>query len=158
MLLYHGSNMVIEHPRLISPQRLLDFGSGFYLTSDLEQAKRWAKRTQTMRNTGTSVVSVFEFDEQMLTRLEVLSFNSPNLEWLRFVVSNRSGKPTNAQYDIVHGPVANDQTIRTINDFQNGYLTADIAIQLLLPQKLKGQYAFKTEAALECLHFTEGLV
>ena len=157
MLLYHGSNMVIEHPRLILNQRLLDFGPGFYLTSDLEQANRWAKRFQSMRNAGTPTVSVFEFEEQLLTRLEVLSFTFPDREWLRYVVSNRTGKPTR-QYDVVHGPVANDQTVRTINDYQNGYFTEDIAIQLLLPQKLKDQYAFKTEAALECLLFMEALV
>ncbi|MBR3651777.1 MAG: DUF3990 domain-containing protein, partial [Victivallales bacterium] len=30
MLLYHGSNVVVEKPRLIPPKRLLDFGAGFY--------------------------------------------------------------------------------------------------------------------------------
>ena len=156
MLLYHGSNMVVDAPRLILPQRLLDFGPGFYLTSNLEQAWRWANRTTMIRNKGTSAVSVFDFDEQNLARLDVLSFNSPNREWLRFVVANRTGKSM-PQYDIVHGPVANDQTVRTINDFQNGYFSEEIALQLLLPQKLKDQFAFKTEKALQCLHFKEAL-
>ena len=53
--------------------------------------------------------------------------------------------------------MANDQAIRTVNDFQNGYFTAEIAIQILLPQKLKDQYAFKTEAALRLLSFKEVL-
>lgn len=30
---------------LIATKRLLDFGAGFYLTSDFEQAKKWAVRT-----------------------------------------------------------------------------------------------------------------
>ena len=71
--------------------------------------------------------------------------------------SEGTGKETR-QYDIVLGPVANDQTIRTVNDFINGYLTEDIAIQILLPQKLKDQYAFKTEKALNNLHFKEAIV
>ena len=156
MLLYHGSYMVVDAPRLIIPQRLLDFGPGFYLTSDFEQARKWATRTKIIRNSGTSAVSVFDFDEQELARLEVLTFSSPNREWLRFVVANRTGKLT-PQYDIVHGPVANDQTVRTINDFQNGYFSEEIALQLLLPQKLKDQFAFKTEKALQCFHFKEAL-
>ena len=60
-------------------------------------------------------------------------------------------------YDIVVGPVANDQTIRTINDYIRGRFSEEIAIQLLLPQKLKDQYAFKSEAALKALRFKEAL-
>ena len=45
MLLYHGSNVEVRNPQIIPSKRLLDFGTGFYLTSDLEQAKKWAIRT-----------------------------------------------------------------------------------------------------------------
>ena len=157
MLLYHGSNMAVKIPRLIPSKRLLDFGPAFYLTSDEEQARRWSIRTTTIREEGVPTISVFEFDEQVLTQLDVLSFDSPNRDWLLYVIANRTGKPTR-QYDIVFGPVANDQTIRTINDYQNGYFTIEIAIQILQPQKLKDQYAFKTERALQNLHFKEVLV
>ncbi|MCI8639642.1 MAG: DUF3990 domain-containing protein [Coprococcus sp.] len=56
-------------------------------------------------------------------------------------------------YDIVIGPVANDQAIRTVNNYLKGYFPEDIAIRLLLPQKLKDQYAFKTNKALTILKF-----
>ena len=156
MILYHGSNMAVETPRLIPAKRLLDFGSAFYLTSDLEQAKKWAQRTWKMRESGAPLVSVYEFDDRALSELQVLSFASPDLDWLHYVVANRSGRRTEP-HDLVIGPVANDQAIRTVNDFQNGYFTAEIAIQILRPQKLKDQYAFKTEAALRLLHFREVL-
>lgn len=45
MVLYHGSNVEVREPELIPSKRLLDFGAGFYLTSDFEQAKKWAIRT-----------------------------------------------------------------------------------------------------------------
>ncbi len=45
--------------------------------------------------------------------------------------------------------------IRNVNNFLKGYFTEDIAIQLLLPQKLKDQYVFKTEKALSALRFKE---
>ena len=154
MILYHGSNMAINTPRLIPAKRLLDFGPAFYLTSDLEQAKKWAQRMHYIRETGAPLVSVYEFDLPASTDLRILSFSSPDREWLRYVVANRTGKPT-GQYDIVIGPVANDQAIRTVNNFQNGYFNEDIAVQILLPQKLKDQYAFKTDAALHYLHFKE---
>lgn len=58
-------------------------------------------------------------------------------------------------YDLVIGPVADDQAIRTVNNYLKGYFSEDIAIQLLLPQNLKDQFAFKTEQALKALHFCE---
>lgn len=155
MFLYHGSNVVVEKPRLISPKRLLDFGAGFYLTSDLEQARKWASRTTLLREEGQAVVSVYDISEEELQRLAVLVFNAPNREWLRYVAANRMGRQTDAQYDVIIGPVANDQVIRTVNNYLNGYFTEDIAIQLLLPQKLKDQYAFKTDKAIQILHFLE---
>ena len=45
--------------------------------------------------------------------------------------------------------------IRTINNYLKGYFSEEIAIQLLLPQKLKDQYVFKTERALAVLEFLE---
>ena len=45
MILYHGSNLKVREAKLIPSKRFLDFGMGFYLTSDVEQAKKWAVRT-----------------------------------------------------------------------------------------------------------------
>ena len=32
MLVYHGSNVSVEKPKLIIPNRTLDYGNGFYTT------------------------------------------------------------------------------------------------------------------------------
>lgn len=155
MKLYHGSNVVISSPMLIPSKRLLDFGAGFYLTSDFEQAKKWAVRTTKMRGEKEPLVSVFDVEEENLKKLDVLCFKTPDKEWLRYIVANRTGKPVERKLDVVIGPVANDQAIRTVNNYITGYFSEDIAIQLLLPQKLKDQYAFKTERALNMLSFME---
>ena len=34
MILYHGSNMVVDKPQLIEQYRYLDFGNGFYTTTN----------------------------------------------------------------------------------------------------------------------------
>ena len=36
IILYHGSNIEVKEPKIIESKRLLDFGTGFYLTSDYE--------------------------------------------------------------------------------------------------------------------------
>lgn len=157
MILYHGSNLTVEKPCLIPAKRLLDFGAAFYLTSDFEQARKWSMHTVKIRETGNAIVSVFEFDCMALSKLRILKFDSPDLDWLHFVAANRTGKVVNDQFDLIIGPVANDQAIRTVNDYLKGYFSEDIAIQILLPQKLKDQYAFKTNVALACLRFKEAI-
>lgn len=42
MILYHGSSVEVREPKLLKIQRELDFGKGFYTTSDLQQATNWA--------------------------------------------------------------------------------------------------------------------
>ena len=157
IILYHGSNIEVANPLLIKSRRKLDFGPGFYLTSDYDQAQKWALRASRLRGCGTALVSVFEFDTSLADALAIRKFNSSNAEWLRYVVANRTQDLVAEDYDIVYGPVANDQTIRTINDYIRGRFPEEIAIQLLLPQKLKDQYAFKSETALEALRFKEAL-
>ena len=155
MILYHGSNVEVKEPKLIPSKRLLDFGAGFYLTSDFEQAKKWALRTTYNRELGVPTVSVFEVDENELRSLNLLCFNTPDKEWLRYISANRTGRQEDNEYDVIIGPVANDQAIRTVNNYLRGYFPEDIAIKLLLPQKLKDQYAFRTENSIAVLKFNE---
>ena len=44
MILYHGGSQEIREPRLNFSRRSLDFGPGFYMTSDFEQASALARR------------------------------------------------------------------------------------------------------------------
>ncbi|MGN0735766.1 MAG: DUF3990 domain-containing protein [Anaerovoracaceae bacterium] len=155
MILYHGSNLEVKEPKIIKSKRLLDFGTGFYLTTDYEQAKKWALRTTSRREEGTPSITIFSFDENELDKLDVLTFEGPNKEWLRYISANRTDKAAGDSYDIVMGPVANDQAIRTVNNYLKGYFDEEIAIQLLLPQNLKDQVVFKTEKALAMLKYNE---
>lgn len=155
MILYHGSNIEVKNPQIIKSRRLLDFGVGFYLTSDYEQAEKWAVRTTGRRAEGRPTISVYNVDDNNFKNLSVLTFAKANREWLRYIATYRTDKSASDSYDIVIGAVANDQAIRTVNDFLKGRFTEDMAIQLLLPQNLKDQYAFKTEKAISILELVE---
>ena len=74
MKLYHGSNVAVQEPQILASDRKLDFGTGFYLTSSLEQAERWAELTAQRRGNGKPVISVYEFDEKKLAQLKVIKF------------------------------------------------------------------------------------
>ena len=155
MLLYHGSNIVVREPKILKSQRYLDFGAGFYMTSDFEQARKWAVRTSARREEGVATISVFEISDDYVDKVKVLAFAKPDRDWLRYITAHRTGNPPVDDYDIVVGPVANDQAIRTVNNYLKGYFPEEVAIKLLLPQKLKDQYLFRTEKALSLLAFKE---
>ena len=155
MKLYHGSNIKIQKPQILISDRKLDFGTGFYLTSSLEQAERWAELTADRRGTGKPTISVYEFDETKLAELKILKFEKANKKWLDFVVANRDNAVDDQKWDIVIGPVANDRTMPVIRLFIAKVYTAAEALRRLLPQKLHDQYTFKTQAALQFLKFQE---
>ena len=71
------------------------------------------------------------------------------------ITDHRKGFIERDEEDVIIGPVANDQTFQTIGLYFRGFITADMALQLLLPQNLKDQYCIKTEKALACLVFKE---
>ena len=156
MRLYHGSNVEVSKPRLMPYVRALDFGRAFYLTSDFEQASRWARTTVLRRGEGNAIVSVYEFDETSASVLSMLRFEEPNAAWLKYVTHNRTGLSDDADHDIVAGPVANDNTMPVLNLYFKGAYSEDEALRRLLPQRLKDQFALKSDAALACLTFLEG--
>jgi hypothetical protein len=98
---------------------------------------------------------VYEIDDEALRALRFLRFDAPDVQWLRFVVSNRKGTAQENEWDLICGPVANDQTMPVIDLFLDGMYDEEETIRRLLPQKLKDQYTFKTEAAIELLRCKE---
>ena len=89
MILYHGSNVIVQNPVVSKGKASVDFGQAFYLTSDYEQANRWANQVKNRRGTGTAYISEYEVDETEFTKLRILHFTEPNAEWLHFVADNR---------------------------------------------------------------------
>ena len=155
MILYHGSNIEVKEPILLKVQRELDFGKGFYTTSDLEQAARWAERTAKRRGESNAFVTVYEVNEDELKNIRLLSFDSPNVDWLDFVVKNRKGENIADNWDVISGPVADDQTAQVIDLYLEGAYDEEEAIRRFLTQKLKDQYTFKTKEAINLLKYKE---
>lgn len=154
MILFHGSNVEVLRPSLGHARRPLDFGKGFYLTSDFDQAARWAQLRAERTGAGSPVVTSYNVDASKYADLDVREFPAADVEWLRYVASNRRGASCD-DWDVVSGPVANDRTIWVINGYMQGRFDEDIALRLLLPQNLTDQYAFKTKAAIGCLALKE---
>lgn len=155
MILYHGSNVTVEHPKLVRQNRTLDFGYGFYTTTNLNQAINFAGRVTERRENRKPHVSIYEIAEiaELQKRLKILIFPAANEDWLDFVYANRSASYTGEWYDIVFGPVANDTIYRTFVAYEEGILTKEETIARLKVRKLFNQMIFATEAALKELTY-----
>jgi len=154
--LYHGSNILIENPKIIESGKKLDFGAGFYLTSSYKQAKRWAQLKAARLGKGKAVVSVFEFDEEKLILLKSITFSKADKAWLATITNFRTLDSYKPDYDVMIGPVADDDALPTIRLYFRGMYNENEALRRLLPQKLKDQYAFKTKQSLTELKFLRG--
>lgn len=59
MIVYHGSNVEVREPRILKPSRGLDFGAGFYTTTNREQAISFALRVTRNRGEGVANDDVY---------------------------------------------------------------------------------------------------
>lgn len=154
MILYHGSNTVVEKPRLIKQNRFLDFGFGFYTTTNKEQAVSFAEKVTQRRKEGTKAVSIYEVDESVaFEECSVLSFDGASEEWIDFVAENRSGKYKGEKYDFIFGPVANDDVYTTFTLYTSGVLNKQQTLEALKVKELYNQLVVTSEKALSYLVF-----
>ena len=150
--LYHGSTVNIERIDLQKSRPNKDFGRGFYLSADRQQAWRMGE-FKALTEGGTPVMNTYLLDETILSSGEfnVLTFEGYTREWAEFIFlnrNNRSAAPAH-QYDIVYGPIANDRVGVQIGKYEAGDITLDQFLENL--KYMKGvtfQYFFGTERAL----------
>jgi hypothetical protein len=158
MILYHGSDVLVEQPKLVVQPRGLDFGEGFYATTNFEQAEKFAKIVARRNSTNTPVISVYKFDENILNRFKVLSFTAADDAWFDFVIANRAKKNVIESFDIVTGPVANDRVISVVELFEQGLLSRENALIEMKVFKTYDQYVLKTQRAIDSLKFSEKII
>ena len=154
MILYHGSNVIVSSPKLIRQNRFLDFGFGFYTTTNKMQAIAFADKVYKRRKEGGKIVNIYEIDEQKaFAECSVLRFDSPDEAWLDFVSDNRSGSHAGEAFDFVYGPVADDDVYTTFTLYTAGVLTREQALEALKIKKLYNQLVLSSEKALSYLKF-----
>ena len=157
MEIYHGSNIAVTEPLANAGRRNLDFGKGFYTTRLKSQAQKWAYLVASRKEKNPQgIISKYEFDEECLSQQGYVYKNFPvyDMEWLEFVVACREGKDE-TNYDIVEGGVANDQVIDTVEDYENGRITAEQALDQLRYKNPNNQICFRNQHIIDTyLHFT----
>ncbi len=141
---FHGSNVEVSQPRILQNGFYKDFGYGFYCTKIEKQAVRWA-----LTRNGDSIVNEYSYEENK--NLKIKSFLEMTDEWLDFVVACRRGKEH--EYDIVEGPMADDQIWNYVEDFVDGSISREAFWTLVKFNHPTHQIVFCTQEALETLSF-----
>lgn len=172
MVLYHGSYCVVEYPDLEKCAVFKDFGRGFYLTTSKEQAKSFAKISATKAKSRGIIpydekfayISFFKVDN--IDELKSFAFETADVDWLHYIVAHRKEgsfsevRKSMLDYDVISGKIANDDTNATIIAYMGnvfgtmGSEQADkMCISLLLPERLKDQFCFRSDKAISKLEF-----
>lgn len=154
MILYHGSNIEIERIDLSKSRPNKDFGKGFYLTEDKQQAQNMADQ-KVLQNGGKAVVNAYEFDESFLINgtLSVKQFEGYTEEWALFILENRNRKSEHPihNYDIVIGAIADDKVGVQLFRYMREYIDLPTLVRNLQFKQLTIQYYFGTPKAIEKL-------
>lgn len=155
--LYHGSTFIVKEPNLEILNFRTDFGKGFYTTIDFDQAKRWTQikkeraEEKIPNKKFKRYINIYEYKEN--SNLKILNFEEATEEWLDFVFENRKSNKLLHDYDIVKGPVADDNLFATLRLYENKYVSKEETIRNLMTYKLVNQISFHTDKALATLKF-----
>lgn len=152
MILYHGSNIEIDTIDLSKSKPYKDFGKGFYLSDTELQAVEMAKFKVSLFN-GTPTITKFEFEFEQIKQsdLNILIFEGYSLEWVDFIISNRTGIAVES-FDFVYGPIADDKVGLQLQKYKDGNIDKEELIHRLKFNKgITFQYYFGSEESIKFL-------
>lgn len=166
MIVYHGSDHIVERPVFHGGKRYNDYGHGFYMTENLELAKEWA-----CANNTDGFANSYEL---AMEGLAILNLNSPDyhiLNWLAVLTKYRSYWQSSSiaeeakvylqqnffvdpdKYDIVIGYRADDSYFSFAQDFISGTISLNKLSEAMRLGKLGEQIVIKSEKAYSHLKF-----
>jgi hypothetical protein len=159
LIVYHGSDKIINNPTHSGGRKFSDFGLGFYVTTNIEMAKSWASR----RKGKPAYVNKYMLNTEGLTSL---TFDL-DLQWLLFIALNRGliineeikiildnkYKDIN-EYDVIIGSTADDRMFDTLSLFFSNSITLDHCLKALNSMDLDIQYNIKSSNGIGAMSFT----
>lgn len=139
IIVYHGGTEIVDKPDCRLGRRNLDFGQGFYVTDIRDQAVKWAENMSRSRNRPALLNRYRLNRETIIKEMHCKIFDAYDIQWLEFIIANRSGQDIAKQYDYVEGGVANDRVIDTINLYIAGLMELSTALRELSKHRPNNQ-------------------
>lgn len=169
MVLFHGSENIIERPVFGFGKRHNDYGLGFYCTKDCDLAMEWA-----VDENRNGYANQYDFDSAQLKILD-LSNDYSILSWIAILIENRTFeitspiareaksyllekfRPDYDEYDVIKGYRADDSYFSFARDFLNNTISLEQLNAAILYGNLGEQIVIKSEKAFERLSFISAL-
>lgn len=149
-------------------KKISDFGQGFYLTDNYEQAKVWAKKMALIKNRNSKGIQVeasiiaYEINLYKITQMNNMEYNDKNTKWAKFIFNCRTLNLH--QYDVVYGPVADgsisngtaiSNLVRQYQNKEINFKDFHTKISAGFPWPEKNQISFHSERATSFLNFKQ---
>lgn len=168
IVLYHGSDHIINSPNLNFGNSKNDYGKGFYCTQNEQMAREWA-----CKNNTNGFVNVYSFLPNDLKILNLLDGKHNILQWITILLEHRTFSISSeiaeearnyliehfsidlSDYDVVIGYRADDSYFRYAEDFITNALPLRSLNKALKLGKLGEQTVLISKKSFDNLKFTE---
>lgn len=168
MELWHGSEVVVEHPSLDKCRQFNDYGRGFYCTPHEEMAMEWACRIE-----ADGIANRYELNADGLSVLDLESGDYSILNWLAILADNREFNVSTplareglrylldnylidiSSYDIIRGYRADDSYFSFARQFVSGMISLRQLQRIMRLGDLGIQYALMSESAFSAITFCD---
>ena len=168
MIVFHGSDHVVEIPVFHGGKKNNDYGHGFYTTESLELAKEWA-----CAKMSNGFANRYELN---VDGLSVLNLNAPEysiLNWLAILTRYRSYWQNGSiaeeakdylqqhffidpeEYDIIIGYRADDSYFSFAQDFISGTISLRKLSEAMRLGRLGEQIVLKSEKSYKQIRFLD---
>ncbi len=166
LILYHGSQSIIDQPRFGVGKAYNDYGLGFYCTENIEIAKEWACTAG-----GGGFANQYNLHTDGLRLFSLSSEEMHILNWLAVLLQNRTFRlssdlaaeakeymlaeflPDLSPYDVICGYRADDSYFSFATAFLGGGLSLGQLSKAMRLGKLGEQVVLKSEKAFSSLEF-----
>ena len=166
MIVYHGSDHIIEVPIYNGSKRTNDYGYGFYTTENIELAKEWA-----CAKNKDGFANKYEVDFSNLSILNLNSSDYSILNWLAVLTRYRTYWQNNSiaeeakdylqqhffidpnPYDVIIGYRADDSYFSFAQDYVAGAISLSKLSEAMRLGKLGEQIVFKSQRALSQIKY-----
>lgn len=165
MILYHGSDKIIQFPEIGKGIKYNDYGQGFYTTESMEMASEWASKEI------SGFVNRYELsaDDLVITDLN----NYGIMAWLAVLLHNRKVNfryreakeaqdyivknflPDLSESDVIMGYRADDSYFTFARDFVTNQINVSTLSKAMNLGDLGIQYCIKSEKAFRKLEFID---
>lgn len=152
MKLYHGTVHDFRKPDLSKGRANTDFGVGFYLTESERMADDWRK------GKANKHVNVYELTlkHAETCHLHIKRYEHADIDWVKFVYNNRSGKIQSNKFDIIIGPLADNGLNKWFALIDAKQATwEEIAPKIEYSKYNSLQFCFKTEKSIKLLEYAQ---